>query len=168
MRRIWFLPAALAIGVAAVSAGCTKDDTPSTPGITYSQVDRMAIPAVNTVFIPSAQKPAFNAGSPSTDVSMFQATATATLNAIRAATDPLLPATDTDVSTATVVGIVLPDIVTIDFAQPLAFPNGRALDDDVIDVELSLVLNRSTASDAINANDHAFLGVFPYLAAPNP
>jgi len=168
MKRTRIPLAVLALGVALFAAGCSDDDNPSTPGITYSQVDRMAIPAVNTILIPTAQKPAFNAGAPATDVSMFQSTALATIEAIRTATDTLLPPTDTNIPAATLVGALLPDVVTLDFSQPLTFPNGRALDDDVIDTELSLVLNRSTASDAINANDHAFLGTFPYLAAPNP
>jgi hypothetical protein len=50
---------------------------------------------------------------------------------------------------------------------------GRKLDDDVIDVELTLIFggangmsNPALTSDHVNANDKAFLTTFPYLAIP--
>jgi len=50
---------------------------------------------------------------------------------------------------------------------------GRALNDDVIDVELTLIFggasgtsNPGLTSDKVNANDKPFLSTFPYLAAP--
>jgi hypothetical protein len=50
---------------------------------------------------------------------------------------------------------------------------GRALADDVIDVELTLIFGGATGSanpgltsDHINGNDKSFLNSFPYLAAP--
>ena len=75
-----------------------------------------------------------------------------------------------DLSAADVAGALIPDIVTIDFANAVAFPNGRQLQDDVIDAALGIVLSRGGAAgiaDAIGANDKAFLGTFPYLAAPH-
>ena len=48
-----------------------------------SQLDRMAIPAVNTAVIPSAQKDNFNRGNPTTDVATFGATATTTIQGLR-------------------------------------------------------------------------------------
>jgi hypothetical protein len=50
------------------------------------------------------------------------------------------------------------------------FPNGRRLQDDVIDAALGVVLNRGGAAgigDGIGANDKAFLSAFPYLAEPH-
>ena len=56
------------------------------------------------------------------------------------------------------------------------FPNGRRLTDDVIDVTLQaaegiLLPNPPTAvgtlGDGVNANDHQFRTVFPYVALPN-
>lgn len=168
---------ALALGLAAAGlvAGCGSDTTKTvTNTITdYSnRIDRMAIPAINTVFIPADQKEAFNQGDPSTDAAKWHATAVATTNAIRSAVNavPGFPAENTGgaaVPSETLIGIVVPDIVTIDLSLPVHFPNGRALDDDVIDTELSLTLNRTGISDAINANDMSFLGAFPYLAAPH-
>ncbi|QEU95392.1 DUF4331 domain-containing protein [Streptomyces kanamyceticus] len=51
------------------------------------------------------------------------------------------------------------------------FPNGRRLADDVVDIELQavageLVGNKNDLGDAVNANDQAFGGTFPYLALP--
>jgi hypothetical protein len=50
---------------------------------------------------------------------------------------------------------------------------GRALADDVIDVELTLIFGGATGAsnptltkDNVNANDKVFLTTFPYLAAP--
>jgi hypothetical protein len=65
---------------------------------------------------------------------------------------------------------LVPDVVTLDFSRPLQFPNGRRLQDDVIDAALGVVLNRGGAAgigDGVAANDKAFLGTFPYLAAPH-
>jgi hypothetical protein len=57
--------------------------------------------------------------------------------------------------------------VTIDFSQPVTFPNGRKLTDDVIDTALQLILNRRAGiTDGINANDKAFGTTFPFLADP--
>ena len=138
-----------------------------------SQVDRMAIPAINTALIPSATKNAFNAGSPATDAVEFQATGAATTQGLRDAVDAVLGAQDGgplgDLDAATVAGALIPDIVSIDFSQPIAFPNGRRMEDDVIDAALGIVLNRGGAagvSDAIDANDRAFSNTFPYLASP--
>ena len=56
-------------------------------------------------------------------------------------------------------------MVTINFSQPVVFPNGRDLNDDVIDGVLSLVLNR-TVGDGVDT-DNNILGTFPYLGIPN-
>ncbi|HYM82116.1 MAG TPA: DUF4331 family protein [Candidatus Limnocylindria bacterium] len=153
--------------VAAMLGGCSSDN-PTVPPVTFTQFDRMAIPAINTALIPSAQKNAFNAGSPATDQASYSATALASINALRAAMSTFQPPEDSPgIAASAVVAIVIPDIVTVNFANTLQFPNGRQLTDDVIDVELGLILNRAAASDDIDANDRTFLSTFPYLAAPN-
>ena len=56
------------------------------------------------------------------------------------------------------------------------FPNGRRLTDDVVDIELQALegaaqtgklVDALAKGDAVNANDNAFSGTFPYLALPN-
>ena len=74
----------------------------------------------------------------------------------------------------TLAQILIPDVVSIDFSQPVQFPNGRRLQDDIIDAALSLVLNRGDVlgggpgvSDAVGTNDLDFQIVFPYLSFPH-
>ncbi|HYC01173.1 MAG TPA: hypothetical protein VEC57_18705 [Candidatus Limnocylindrales bacterium] len=60
---------------------------------------------------------------------------------------------------------MVPDVILFDTALPAVFPNGRRLEDDVVD----LVGHGDTlATDAPfpSANDKAFLSEFPYLAEP--
>jgi Domain of unknown function (DUF4331) len=51
------------------------------------------------------------------------------------------------------------------------FPNGRRLEDDVVDIELQVVAgilkgNKVPLGDGVDQNDKPFLSTFPYLAAP--
>ena len=173
MKRFPIMLALAAMALAA--AGCSKDDNVLVPGVTYTQVDRMAIPAINTALIPTSMKDAFNQGKPSTDVAQFRAVAQGTIVALRAAVADSLPPEDSPgLPAATIASVVIPDIVTIDFSQPVQFPNGRRLQDDVIDAALGLVLNRGNilgggpgVPDDIDANDVGFSGSFPYLASPH-
>ncbi len=156
--------------------GC-KEDTATTPGPSgpqYVQVDRFAIPAINTALIPAASKDAFNQAEPKNDAANFRAMAQASMEGLRAAVNAVLGPENGgplgDLTSAQVAAAVIPDIVTINFAQPVQFPNGRRLEDDVIDIALGLVLNRgggAGVSDGVSANDVAFLTTFPYMAADN-
>lgn len=62
---------------------------------------------------------------------------------------------------------VVPDVVIYDTSRPAAFPNGRELADDVVDLTGD---SRMLATDAPfpAANDLPFLDGFPYLAPPHP
>jgi len=62
---------------------------------------------------------------------------------------------------------VVPDVVIVNPAAPIAFPNGRELTDDVVDLAPD---PRVMGNDAPfpTANDQPFLTVFPYLAPPHP
>ena len=47
------------------------------------------------------------------------------------------------------------------------FPNGRALADDVVATELTVLCNNGGAlDDGVTANDKPFTTTFPYLASP--
>ncbi len=75
-----------------------------------------------------------------------------------------------DLTSEQVGAALVPDVVTIDFLQPAQFPNGRRLQDDIIDAALGVVLNRGGAAgiaDGVAANDKPFLTAFPYLAEPH-
>jgi hypothetical protein len=163
------------VAAVALISGCKKTETVTEfrePEKQLVQVERMGIPAINTALIPSNMKDAFNQGEPRNDVANFRSTAENTITALRAAVDPVLGPQDGgplgNLTPAQVAGALIPDVVTIDFSQSVQFPNGRRLEDDIIDIALGVVLNRGGGagiSDAINANDKPFLSTFPYLAA---
>ena len=106
------------------------------------QVDRMGRPAINTVFIPTDFKNAFNEGQPRKDQKDFS--------------QFLGP----------FAGVLLPDILTVDITSGAGFEslNGRQLADDVIDIELQIITGNPNAGDCVDMNDVAFPGSFPYLA----
>jgi hypothetical protein len=123
------------------------------------QIDRMGRPAINTALITSAHKDVFNSGHPREDKSSFAAEMTGILKAA--------PFGRSDTDAAALTSFLLPDILTVDFGQPLGFPNGRQLSDDVIDVELGLLSNNVVTTDFV-ANDNVLRNTFPYLGTPNP
>ncbi|MEX0683276.1 MAG: DUF4331 family protein [Dehalococcoidia bacterium] len=167
------LPITAVTGAADSHTGTIKAWANTTNG--GAQLDRMAIPAINTALIPAAMKDDFNKGAPATDATAFRPTAQTTMQSLRDAVNAVLngPVGAEDggplgnLTSAQVAEALIPDIVTIDFTKDVAFPNGRSLTDDVIDTALQLVLNRTAGvTDAINANDKSFGSAFPYLADP--
>lgn len=169
----------LMFALALVVYGCKNDDDGGgSSGSKTTQIDRMAIPGVNTALISSGLKDAFNKGDPSTDTANYATEIETNITGLRTAVNTIsgFPAEDSPgVTPAQLTAVVCPDVVTIDFSASVNFPNGRAPADDVMDGVLGLVLNRGSVltggggiSDGISANDVAFLSTFPYLAAPNP
>lgn len=74
-----------------------------------------------------------------------------------------------------VADLVVPDTIRVNLQQASGFPNGRRLQDPVVDVTLAVIFldltvhNPATlAGVPINppSNDRAFLATFPFLAAP--
>ena len=167
------LPITALTGEASSDTGTIKAWATTSRG--GSQVDRMAIPTINTVLIPSDQKDAFNDADPANDVADYRATAQATIETLRDVIDSTFGSPQDggplgDLSAEDVAGALIPDVVTIDFSQPVGFPNGRTLENDVIDAALGVVLNRGGAagiSDGVAGNDVSFTSTFPYLAAPH-
>jgi hypothetical protein len=139
----------------------------ATTMVTNKQIDRMGRPAINTVFIPNnpfeppgsepSQKNAFNMAKPNRDQLLFRSEVVDTLQIFYPVGDPTIDA---------LADFLLPDILTVDTSSAGGFPNGRALADDVIDIELGLVTNGAVTSDCVG-NDSAFSGTFPYLAPAN-
>lgn len=124
------------------------------------QVDRFGIPAVNTVFIPSALKDAFNLGAPADDPATFGPVIETQVTTVYGGSAALASA---------IADLVTPDIQPINTAQPSAFLNGRRLQDDVITTELMVLFDGNAAlnDDHVDANDMPFLNTFPYLATPH-
>ena len=167
------LPVVAVTGGANADSGSIKTWVSSSRGV---RIDRMAIPTINTVLIPSAEKDAFNAAHPRDDAANYRDTAIDSIKGLRGVVDDLFGGARQDggplgdLTAEQVGGALIPDVVTIDFSQPLQFPNGRGLEDDVIDAALGVVLNRGGAAgigDGVSANDVPFLDSFPYLAEPH-
>ena len=149
-----------------VAAACDQDSTsPAGPAIEASrlkagdleQVDRFGLPAIATVFIPTAQKDAYNQAAPAGDEANFKDEIVAVLTAFGHPNPNGL------------ADALTPDIQPIDLSQPTGFLNGRTLSDDVITAELGLIFGSNTAlnDDHVDKNDKEFLTRFPYLAGPH-
>lgn len=76
---------------------------------------------------------------------------------------------------STVAGLIVPDTITVDLNKPSGFPNGRRLQDPVIDITLAAIfldLDVHGADTLVRlplnppANDRPFRADFPYLALP--
>ncbi|HEY3219239.1 MAG TPA: DUF4331 family protein [Gemmatimonadales bacterium] len=123
------------------------------------QEDRFGLPAIATVFIPTALKDAYNTASPSGDVATYKSLIVSKLMAF-----------GQDAASAEALASALaPDIQPVDLSQPSAFLNGRKPADDVITGELHLIFGANAAlnDDHVDANDTPFLTTFPYLAGPH-
>ena len=162
----------LALTVGITSCDKDNDDNFDTSG-TYTQNDQMARPAVNTVFVNAARKNEFNTTVPSAMNAAFNAQFQSVLTGFGYTTNAL------GHDKATFAGILAADVLNVKTSGTTTFFDGtnvltgRALADDVIDVELLLIFggaagtaNPGLTKDNVNANDKPFLTTFPYLASP--
>ncbi len=153
---------------------CKKDEAdPFDTSGTYTQNDQMARPAINTVFVNSARKNEFNTTVPSAMNAAFLAQFTAVLTGFGYVTNIL------GYDKPTFAGALVTDVLNVKMTGTTTFYDGtnvltgRALADDVIDTELTLIFgggagtaNPGLTKDNVNANDKTFLTTFPYLATP--
>ncbi|MCL9806298.1 DUF4331 domain-containing protein [Flavobacterium amniphilum] len=158
-----------------VSCESDNEDNSQDFSGTYVQKDQMARPAINTVFIASGTpKDDFNYTVPSMMGASYQATFQSRLLALNAGytTNAL------GQNAAQFTGLLATDVLgvsktgTTTFFDGVNVLTGRALADDVIDVELLLIFggpagtsNAGLTSDHVNANDKTFSASFPYLAS---
>lgn len=168
----------LEVPVTAVTGGGSSDSGTirawSSTARGSTQIDRMAVPSINVVVIPEAQKDAFNSTDPADSEAEFGDVVTSQIQAVRDAVADVLPAETSgplgDLTPAEISAALSSDTVAIDFSQPLQFPNGRRLQDDVVNAALGVVLNRGGAagvSDAIDSLDKPLISAFPYAASPH-
>ncbi|MBL7733507.1 MAG: DUF4331 family protein [Chitinophagaceae bacterium] len=161
-----------------LAVSCDKDDdTPAdtfdTSG-TYQQNDQMARPAINTVFVNSARKNEFNTTVPSGMNAAFNAQFQSVLTGFGYTTNLL------GWDKATFAGALVTDVLNVKMSGTTTFYDGtnlltgRALGDDVIDTELTLIFGGATGAsnpgltkDNVNGNDKPFLSTFPFLASPH-
>ncbi len=146
------------------------------------QVDRMGRPAIATVFIPNnpippdnvgpSQKSTYNHSDPADDQANFRGEVVNSLQTLFSLNDPAtgLGGTDDPSDDAGKINgladFLLPDILTVDTSSSAGFPNGRQLDDDVIDTELGLITEGFVTTDCV-PSDNNLLNTFPYLGRPN-
>jgi hypothetical protein len=163
-----------AIAVSAIGAASCKKDKDQQPVVYYEQQDQMARPAINTVFVDASEKDKFNTTAPSQQGAMFNSKFKAKLAAFGYTSNIL------GLNADAFAGVLSTDVLNASTTAPTTFYDGtnvltgRALADDVIDVELTLIFggaagssNPGLTSDRVNANDKAFLAAFPYLASPH-
>ncbi len=134
----------------------------------YVQVERMARPAINTVFNhTNAEKEASNRLRPNDDRAVDRENVIGVLDAIGNVLDAnSLPSYDT-ATKAAIADLLLPDVLTLQLGNADGFLNGRRLADDVIDAEFGVLTNGNVTSDGVDANDKSFVASFPYLATPH-
>ncbi len=142
-------------------------ETPTAEGTTlasgaFRQIDREGLPAVNVALTPFNQKNRYNAATPSLDATGFFAPGiVGTLTA--------LGASQSAINTLAGLAVTNGDILRLNTAAPSGFPNGRRLQDDVIDTILGIIVG-GTLGDNVNANElngGAFGTTFPYILPPH-
>jgi hypothetical protein len=120
------------------------------------QVDRGGHPTINPFINPNDVKDDFNAGQPVDDVANYLQPWSRLLQDNGYAPE----------QAATAARIVLPDILRYDRARPAAYPNGRALTDDVFSARFAWLTNGRVGPDGLKP--HAdMLAEFPFLGPPN-
>ena len=139
----------------------------ATTSVGGATADQMGRPAINTVFnSTAADKEAFNvtppAQQPTAMGGKFRTNVIDTLVGLSTA----LGNPYTAEQAAGLADILLPDVLTYTVGTNASFLNGRDLDDDVIDLELSIVTNGVVTGDGVGAHGD-LLGSFPYLGAPH-
>ena len=120
------------------------------------QVDRGGNPTINPFVNPNDVKDQFNARQPADDVA----------NYLRPWSKLLEENGHTPDEAAAAARIVLPDILRYDRARPAAYPNGRAVSDDVFSARFAWLTNGKVSSDGLKPHDD-LLAEFPYLGPPN-
>jgi hypothetical protein len=140
------------------------------------QIDRMARPAIATVFIPQNpfehdkpyMKNQFNATEPARDRAKWRPEIVDSLKVLFSLNDKKGDDPSDDLKKINgLADVLLPDILTFDTSKSAGFLNGRRPADDVIDAELNLVTEGAVTTDCVGHNDVAFPTSFPYLAAPH-
>lgn len=174
---------ALSVPRSLVPAGVTRlglgartfrvSGTLGQPGFALiEQIDREGVPAVNVALTPFSAKNAYNLGSPQQDAAgQFAPGIVATLQA--------LGTSQTNINFLAGLAVTNGDLLRLDLNTPntgpgggnnpgAGFPNGRRLQDDVVDTLLNIITNGVvTTGDNVNANEKPFQDVFPFLALPH-
>lgn len=184
MKKLQYIILSLTLVALVALTSCGDDDNPG-PADTYTTVDQMGRPAINTVFNffgDAATKNGYNQTLPSmgsSNADDFKAILDALQTYIFL--DPAEFENILGIDNATLASVLAVDVLQSDKSSASAYGslNGRALGDDVVDVTLLLAFaDQSTAgsdnqvkdgvsSDNVDSNDKTFGSTFPYLASPH-
>jgi hypothetical protein len=139
----------------------------ATTSVGGAQRDQMGRPAISTVFnTTAADKEAFNVTPPAQQPTAMGGTFRTNVIDTLIGLSTALGNPYTQAQAEDLADVLLPDVLTYTVGTDASFLNGRDLDDDVIDLELSLATNGVVTSDGVGA--HAdLLGGFPYLGNPH-
>jgi hypothetical protein len=132
-------------------------------------IDRMGNPGLNTLYVPGEARDRYNKTKPRQHVHKWSDIVEETL-LLRSnmGTDPYDAR-----EAAAIAGILLPDVLTLDTASSDGYVpnlNGRRVDDDVMDYQLSILTGgyfdgkAAVDSDCVDRNDVDLPREFPYLA----
>jgi hypothetical protein len=128
----------------------------------FRTVDRMGNPAVNVALIPFNRKNEYNASTVKKDAELtFAGDIIATISQLGLGTS------DASINALAGIAFYSGDVLRLDTTSTAGFPNGRKLDDDVIDTILTKLNNDNTLGDGVSANDVSFQANFPFLAVPH-
>ncbi len=174
----------------------TRRGTSTRNGGAWVQVDRLANPLVNEVIIPTGLKDRWNALQPANDAQFQKYYTTPILAAVinklyklgvpETGRDDLVAVLLTGVPKLNYTGAKLADLLRLNLTIPVThdakrlgvlagdtqgWPNGRRLDDDVIDIAEQAVGGflkgkKLPLGDGVNGDDRAQLASFPYIADP--
>ncbi|WP_158633320.1 DUF4331 family protein [Tautonia sociabilis] len=129
-----------------------------------TQVDRTALPAINTVAVPTALQGQFNQLTPADDPALRTGAAAFLVQ---------LYGLDSQTAMA-LASTVLPDRMPFDVTSSQGFNdgltltlNGRRLTDDVVDAAFNALTAGAVTGDFV-VNDSVFRTTFPYLGRPLP
>lgn len=185
MTKIKSISMVLSLVGLLVFSSCGNDDGPQIELATYTTVDQMGRPAINTVFnfFGSADvKNGYNETLPSNGSANATAFA-GILDALQTYIflDPEQFENILGIGNDALAGVLAVDVLQSDKNSATAYGtlNGRALDDDVVDVTLILAFSDQSeagadnevkdglVSDNVQSNDKSFSNSFPYLASPH-
>lgn len=170
-------------------ASCGDDDSSTVvpDPVVYNTLDQMGRPTINTVFNffgTSEVKNSFNEVLPSEGKSKNSANFKGILDALQTYIflDPAEYQNILGIDNAALADVLAVDVLTCDLSQigsSYGSLNGRTLDDDIIDVTLTLAFNDQSdagkdnpvkagvSTDYVDKNDKNFRNSFPYLASPH-
>lgn len=142
----------------------------------FVQVDRAAIPAVNTVLIPFPRKNEFNAATPRDDANLrFADSIIASLTALGTSQSNIIILAN--------IAVFKGDYLRLDLGVPnmsqgfgeritspnyTGFPNGRRLGDDTVDTLTYFITNQViTMGENVNSNEVPLTDTFPFFGRPH-